>query len=92
MVEDRAPDRRCSVWGNEMEEISDHRSAPIESVAMSKQGLTVMFFYKCPATYGHLIAKYIKCTQTRYISCTNSFQHIYVQLLYGLQLSLGSLS
>jgi hypothetical protein len=26
-----------------------HRSAPIESVAMSKQGLTVMFS-KCPAT------------------------------------------
>jgi hypothetical protein len=27
----------------------DHRSAPIESVAISKQGLTVMF-YKCPTT------------------------------------------
>ncbi len=53
-----------------------HRSAPIESVAMSKQGLTVMFS-KCPATEEHLIAKYIKCTQTRYISCTNTFQPIY---------------
>jgi hypothetical protein len=53
-----------------------HRSAPIESVAMSKQGLTVMFS-KCPATEGHLIAKYIKCTQTRYISCKNTFQPIY---------------
>jgi hypothetical protein len=28
---------------------SNHRSAPIESVAISKQGLTVMF-YKCPTT------------------------------------------
>jgi hypothetical protein len=75
------PTDSCPVSGT-----LNHRWAPTESVAMSKQGLTVMFS-KCPATLGSIINKYILCTQTMYKQFS-----AYIQLLYGLQFSLGNLS